>query len=288
VPKYVRIAAHLSVNELENRYRKAADPIERSHFHIIWLLAQGKRVREVSEATSYCANWIRILARRYNQDGPQGLQDLRHQNAGASPPLSKEQQVQLQRMLEGGPPDGGLWTGPKVAYWMDGQTGRKIHPQRGWDYLKRVGLTLLIPRPRHYKADKDKQEAFKKELPQHIKQIQREHPQAQVELWCMDEHRIGLKPVLRRVWAQKGCRPIVRVQQRYEWLYVYGFADPASGRTEWLLLPMVNIDVFSIALAHFARAVSAGKSKQIILVLDQAGGGLGAHPERTHVRQAHP
>lgn len=78
MPKYVRIAAHLSVNELENCYRKAADPIERSHFHIIWLLAQGKRVREVSEATSYCVNWIRILARRYNQDGPQGLQDLRH------------------------------------------------------------------------------------------------------------------------------------------------------------------------------------------------------------------
>jgi hypothetical protein len=37
----------------------------------------------------------------------------------------------------------------------------------------------------------------------------------------MDEHRVGLKPVIRRVWARKGQRPLIRVQQRYEWLYVY-------------------------------------------------------------------
>ncbi len=57
MPKYVCIAAHISIGELENRYRKATDPVERSHFQIIWLLAQGKRVREVSEVTGDCANW---------------------------------------------------------------------------------------------------------------------------------------------------------------------------------------------------------------------------------------
>jgi transposase len=70
VPKYVCVAAHVSIDELENRYRKATDPVEQSHFQMIWLLAQGKRVREVAEVTGYCANWIRILARRYNQKGP--------------------------------------------------------------------------------------------------------------------------------------------------------------------------------------------------------------------------
>ncbi len=36
-------------------------------------------------------------------------------------------------------------------------------------------------------------------------------PQAAVELWATDEHRIGLKPLLRRAWAPIGSRPIVRV-----------------------------------------------------------------------------
>jgi len=87
-PKYVCITTYLSVDELENRYRRATDPIERSHFQIIWLLAQGKRVHAVAEVTGYCSNWIRILARRYNQEGPQALADQRQYKRGAPPILS--------------------------------------------------------------------------------------------------------------------------------------------------------------------------------------------------------
>jgi transposase len=271
MPKYVCIATHLSVDELENRYRRATDPIERSHFQIIWLLAQGKRVHAVAEVTGYCANWIRILARRYNQEGPQALADQRQYNRGAPPILSKEQQEQLQQVLEQAAPDDGLWTGRKVAFWIGEQTGRKIHPQRGWEYLKRAGLTLLIPRPHHHKADKDQQEAFKQGLPKQVRQVQQEHPQAQVELWCMDEHRIGLKPVIRRVWASRGQRSIIQVQHRYEWLYVYGFLCPESGETHWLLLPTVNVEVFTVALMQFAQAVGAGADRHVVLVLDRAG-----------------
>ena len=271
MPKYVTVATHLSPDELARRYRKAVDPVERSHFHIIWLLAQGKRVREVALVTDYCPNWIRILVRRYNQDGPQALADQRQHNRGALALLSGEQQGHLHHLLEQAPSVGGLWTGPKVAQWMSGQTGRKVHPQRGWDYLKHLGFSLQIPRPRHQKANTEQQEAFKRELPEQVKQIQQAHPQVEVELWCMDEHRIGLKPVIRRVWARKGQRPVIRVQPRYEWLYVYGFAEPTTGESHWLLLPTVDVEVFSIALAHFAQAVRAGAEKHIILVLDQAG-----------------
>jgi len=44
----------------------------------------------------------------------------------------------------------------------------------------------------------------------------------------MDEHRVGLQPVLRRVWAMRGQRPVVRVWPRYEWLYIYAFAQPTT------------------------------------------------------------
>ncbi len=154
---------------------------------------------------------------------------------------------------------------------MGEQTERTIHAQRGWEYLKRLELSLQIPRPCHHKADRNKQDIFKHELLEQVKQIQQAHPQDQVELWSMDEHHVGLKPVLRRVWARKGHRPIIRVQQRYEWLYVYGFLHPEAGDTHWLLLPTVNVGVFTVALKHFAEAVSAGKSKQVVLVVDRAG-----------------
>lgn len=112
---------------------------------------------------------------------------------------------------------------------------------------------------------------FKANLQPHLEQLQQQHPTATIEVWAFDEHRLGLKPILRAVWAPIGERPIARVHHRYEWLYVYGFVHPVTGRTEWLLLPRVNISWFNTALAAFARAVGASATRRIVLVLDNAG-----------------
>lgn len=101
--------------------------------------------------------------------------------------------------------------------------------------------------------------------------LQQAHPHATVELWAEDEHRVGLKPILRRVWARRGQPPRARVHPRYEWEYVYGFVQPETGATEWLLMPTVNIAAYTSALAHFAELVGAGPTKQVLLVVDQAG-----------------
>jgi transposase len=96
-------------------------------------------------------------------------------------------------------------------------------------------------------------------------------PQARVELWATDEHRIGLKPLLRRLWAPIGQRPTAIVQHRYAWRYLVGFVHPASGRTLFHLATTVSIPLFEIELAAFARQVGASPQKQIVLVLDRAG-----------------
>lgn len=160
--KPITLNAHLSLEQLETRYRQAKDPVERSHFQIIWLLAQRKTAKQAAEVTGYSYDWIRCLVHRYNQEGPSALLDRRHGNAGGSFILSLEQQAQLQQALDEPPADGGLWSGPKVARWIEEQTGRQVPPQRGWEYLKRLGRSLRVLRPRHAKADPAAQEAFKK------------------------------------------------------------------------------------------------------------------------------
>ena len=87
----------------------------------------------------------------------------------------------------------------------------------------------------------------------------------------MDEHRLGLKPIRRRVWRRKGQGGVAVVQPRYEWLYLYAFVRPRTGQTYWLLLPTVSTTAMSLALREFARDIGAGAERQIILVLDQAG-----------------
>src|SRR5260370_39821116 len=63
------------------------------------------------------------------------------------------------------------------------------------------------------------------------------HPDMPIEVWATDEHRLGLKPIHRRVWAPIGERPIALGHHRYEWLYVTAFVAPMSGETVWDLPP---------------------------------------------------
>ena len=104
-----------------------------------------------------------------------------------------------------------------------------------------------------------------------VLRLKESYPTAKVELWCEDEHRLGLKPIIRKVWSPVGERPLVEVHQRYEWTYLYAFARPKTGEVHWLILPTVSAEVFSLALEHFAREVGAGKRKRLLLVVDKAG-----------------
>jgi len=104
-----------------------------------------------------------------------------------------------------------------------------------------------------------------------VAQLQAAHPNKTVEVWAFDEHRLGLKPIIKRVWTPVGQRPQAVVHPRYQWLYLYGFVHPESGRTEWWILPRVNVECLAMALADFAQQTSAGKDKHIVLLLDGAG-----------------
>ncbi len=101
--------------------------------------------------------------------------------------------------------------------------------------------------------------------------MKRAHPAATVTVWATDEHRLGLLPVTRRVWALRGQRPIAPVRRRFQWLYVYGFVRPRTGQTWWGLLPTVSTEAFSLALREFARDEGIGPRRRAVLVLDQAG-----------------
>lgn len=101
--------------------------------------------------------------------------------------------------------------------------------------------------------------------------VARAHPTASVTLWAEDEHRLGLLPVVRRVWAPQGPRPIARVERRSAWRYVYGFVRPATGQRWWCLLPRVNAAAFAVALAAFARDEGIDAAHRAVLVVDRAG-----------------
>jgi transposase len=267
----VHLIEHLSADELYDRYREEKDPIKRTHLQILWLLTRGRAAKVAAEMTGYSQRWISVLVGRYNEAGVEGLGDLRRFNPGSRPLLDAENRERLDRALDDPPPDGGLWTGRLVAQWICGLLGRLVSPRRGRDYLRRLGFTRQVPRPRHAAGDYAAQERFKAEFRTRMAELARENPDRAVQIWAFDEHRAGLKPVLRRIWARRGQRPLARGHQRFQWLYVYGFVRPATGEVVWFLAEAVNAAMFSEILAAFARDVGAGPDKLVVIVLDGAG-----------------
>jgi transposase len=168
MPKRIELSPHATTEELEHRYRKAKDPVERSHYQIVWLLSEGKRTEEVSEVTGYSVGWVRRVARRYNERGADALGDRRHSNPGAKERalLDEAGEEELLEALQGAPPawvGGGMWSGPKVALWIAKRNGLdKVHVQRGFEYLRRARYSPQVPRPSNARADASEKEAFKK------------------------------------------------------------------------------------------------------------------------------
>src|SRR4051794_35587019 len=117
------VADHLSVSALEQQYRSCTDVTAARHLQTIWLLAKGHTIAEVAATVSFARRWVERLLARYNAQGPQALGDLRCWNGTSPSVLRPDLLEKLKARLREPPPDGGLWTSPKVAAWMAGELG---------------------------------------------------------------------------------------------------------------------------------------------------------------------
>ena len=99
MPKRIRLHLYLTDHKLHERYRHARDPVERSHWQFLWLLARGLTATAIARVTGYSAYWIGQIARRYHAAGPDALRDGRRRSQGQRSQLSGEHQAALRTGL---------------------------------------------------------------------------------------------------------------------------------------------------------------------------------------------
>jgi transposase len=112
--------------------------VARSHWQIVWLLAQGEPSERVAAVTGDSLTGVRTVARRSNAAGEQGIGDRRHAKRGGTRRLTPEQEAALDPALAGAAPGGGRWTAAKVAAGMSQQIGRPVSEETGWRYRRRL------------------------------------------------------------------------------------------------------------------------------------------------------
>ena len=94
-------------------------------------------------------------------------------------------------------------------------------------------------------------------------------PGMPVEIWFMDEARVGQQGTLTRIWAKRGTRPRAVRDHRYTWAYLFGAVCPKRGVGAAVVMPTVNVEAMNIHLAEISQGVSEGA--HAVLVLDGAG-----------------
>ena len=147
------VTTHLSADEVGHRYRHCPDPKEKTRWHLVWLLLrdEGLTCERAGPLVGLSDTHARTVLKRWNAHGPDGLTDGRTGN-GTAGKLTAAQQAEAFAALQPEPPDGGLWSGPKLARYARDRWGVAVCPQTGWRWLKKLGFRRVVPRPRHPKA----------------------------------------------------------------------------------------------------------------------------------------
>ena len=156
---------HRTVNQIANKFRACRHSVEKARWHAVWLLARTDHPRTpapVADAVGLSAVTVRAVLHRWNAAGPSGLTDERKGN-GSDPRLTPRRRAALYAALQKRPPDGGRWTGPKVARYVAGRWGVEVGPVTGWRWLRALGFSLPVPRPAHPRsADRPARRGWKK------------------------------------------------------------------------------------------------------------------------------
>ncbi len=138
MPRKAQLKHHMNSEELEAGYRRAREAQEARRWRLILLIASGKTIKEASDVADINYAHAQDILKRFNAHGPDALKDGRKKPRKRGPAkhalLDVNQRKELTNALKGNAPDGGVWTGPKVARWIEEKTGReKVGNQRGWE-----------------------------------------------------------------------------------------------------------------------------------------------------------
>ena len=170
----MHVEPHHTAEELRQLAARQTTPRLWRRFRGIILAEAGQSAAAIAAALGCTPRAVQKWTRRYNDGGADALAD--RPGRGGKPRLDPAEHDRLRARIEAGPtPEDGVCTfhNPDVRRILAAEFGVELGQQAVYDLLHRLGLSSLMPRPIHRKADPVAQEAFKKGLPRSSKRSPR-------------------------------------------------------------------------------------------------------------------
>jgi transposase len=252
-----------AVSQLRVAWEQEQPAWARLRLQVLRLVAQHELTAEqIAEGTGVSRASVFNYLEAFQAAGVAGL--LRRGYRGGRPatvtgPLQAELVAGLEK---------GRWRrGADVQQWLLQRTGRQLALNTIYYWLGKVGGVLKVPRKAHVKQDAVAVAEFRATLGEKLTALAA--GAERVRVWVADEHRYGLLPVIRRVWALRGVRVVAPYATKYQWGYLYEALEvDGAHAAELLFVPAVDKDVSAIFLRQIGESDPAARH---VVIWDQAG-----------------
>ena len=253
------------VEQIEEAWRLPQEDRARKRLLVVRLIAQHEHtVAEIMKIAAVCRQTVFTYRDKVLSDGVKGL--LKRDWAGARKPTVRGAVAEefIEQLGQGK-----FRQARDAQSWIKKRT-RKILTESGVrKTIRRLGGKLKVPRKSHVKKDTKAAEEFRADLSNRLAKAVGASPDKPVRIWVLDEHRYGLLPVIRRVWARKGVRVHVPYKTTYQWGYLHEALEvDGAHRVELLFTPSINQDVHAVFLKQIAES---DPDALHVIVMDQAG-----------------
>lgn len=243
-----------SVEELQDLLKANRKAHLHRRIHLLLLIRSGQ-VETRKQAAKHLAihrNTIRNWLRAYQSDG---LQGLLHFQQAAPPAEQKTLPEPVYQDLQNRLDEGGFAGGYLEARcWLRDEFGMEVSYKTLHRILYyRLKAKLKRARPSHAKKNEAEVAAFPSRLRRLIDAVAA-FSQRALRLFVQDESRFGLhEGMMRRCLTAFGVKPIQTVLPRYEYFWLYGAVEPATGEGIFLERPALDTACFQAYIDEFSR-----------------------------------
>jgi transposase len=152
---------HLEQAEIRKEMQASESREQFQRWQAIYLVGKGLRVEQVAEYIGITKGTVYQWIFQYNHEGPESFQ-LRGRGGRRFGLMSFEEEADFLEHLRAEAARGEI----VGAFWLrerlEKKLGHKVSKDYLYDLLHRHDWRKVVPRPRHPKADVEKQEEFKK------------------------------------------------------------------------------------------------------------------------------
>lgn len=154
----------VAVGLLKRHYLAEGDVRAKQRLQAAFLRKQGSTLVEIADVVGRPFNTVSDWLRRFEEEGLKSAKDK--PRLGRPKRLAEKQLLALKKDLVRGPVElgysEGFWSTRLVQHHVGKKFRAKFVARHMRRLLREMGFSLKKPRPRHYKADRAKQQRFKK------------------------------------------------------------------------------------------------------------------------------